>query len=106
MRPATVDPVKKHVIDAFHSLMDRLGQQYGARDAEAPPRGEFFERLRFWHEECGLPSGVHDRMQRLRLWRNAADHLDDAKWAREGPRSREEAEQFLAQLSADVEQAA
>jgi len=100
MRPATADPVKKHVIDAFHSLMQRLGQQYSARDAEAPPRGDFRKRLHFWHEECGMPSDVHDRMQKLRIWRNAADKHDDAKWDREGgPRSRDAAEQYLAQLT-------
>ena len=104
MRPATVDPVKKHVIDAFHSLMDRLGQQHIARDAEAPPRGEFKLRLHFWHEACGMPSDVHNRMQTLRKWRNAADKLDDARWASEGgPSSRDAAEQFLVQLSADVD---
>ena len=105
MRPATSDPLKKHVIDAFHSLMDRLGQHFITRDAEAPQRGEFMNRLRFWHERCGMPADVHDRMQKLRIWRNAADKLDHAKWVKEGgPSSRDVAEQYLAQLSADIEQ--
>ena len=45
------------------------------------------------------------RQCKLRMWRNAADKLDDAKWIEEGgPSRRDAAEQYLAQLSADIEQ--
>ena len=104
MRPADADPVKKNVADAFNSLMHRLGELYRAHDAKAPPRGEFLLRLRFWHEACCLPAGVHNDMQTLRIWRNAADKLDDDRWAREGPRHAEAASQHLFALEAAVDQ--
>ena len=53
-----------------------------------------------------MPSDVHDRMQTLRKWRNAADKHDDARWAREGPRSREAAEQFLVVLAMEAREPA
>ena len=97
LRPAGAS-LKQNVSEAFDSLMYRLEEHYGHRDIDAPPRGEFERRLRFWHERCGLPKQIYGRMQTLRRWRNASLHRDDEVWEREGPQSAAEASEHISAL--------
>ena len=43
-----------------------------------------------------------ERMHRLRIWRNASEHRDRQRWAREGPRDAAEALAFITELDASV----
>jgi len=70
---------------AFRDAVRRLDAVYVARAVEAP--ADFAARIEFWRHECGLSDRAHDRMQQLRIWRNASEHHDEARWDREGPRS-------------------
>ena len=47
-----------------------------------------------------MPDGVRSRMHALRIWRNASVHHDEERWARDGPRSADEASQHIAELDA------
>ena len=91
------------------------GAAYGARQAEpggagrgAPPLpplpDDFKERLDHWRDYCGLPRELHERMQRLRIWRNASEHGDAQRWRREGPRDEGELEQMLKAVDTLAEQ--
>jgi hypothetical protein len=91
------------------------GAAYGARQAEpggagrgAPPPpplpDDFKERLDHWRDYCGLPRELHERMQRLRIWRNASEHGDAQRWRREGPRDEGELEQMLKAVDTLAEQ--
>ena len=102
MRPSGAS-LKQNVAEGFDSLMYRLEEIYRNRDGDAPPRGEFERRIRFWHQACSLPAEVHGWMQTLRKWRNASVHRDDGVWRRDGPCSADEASQLLSSLDAAVE---
>lgn len=81
--------------------MGRLSQIYTQKAADAPD--DFKERLEFWRTTCALGESLHERLQRLRVWRNAAEHGDDERWYREGPRDEVELLQLLRTCDAMVE---
>ena len=92
--------VQRNVSDAFASFMRRLDVLHWSTSDDAP--ADFRERIDFWRSVCGLPEAVHARMHRLRIWRNASEHHDQQRWAREGPRDAREAAEFIKELDASV----
>ena len=60
------------------------------------------ERIDHYHKSFGLPEEVRSRMQTLRIWRNASLHHNDARWARDGPASADEASRHIAELEARI----
>ena len=92
--------LQSNVVAAFRTFMQRLDEVYRSSSAAAPTG--FLERLDYWRSACGLPDAVHERMHKLRVWRNASEHHDQQRWAREGPRDADEAATFIAQLEASV----
>jgi interleukin-1 receptor-associated kinase 1 len=54
LRPAGAS-LRQNVAEGFDSLMYQLEELYSDSDAEAPPRGEFEERLRHWHQASAGP---------------------------------------------------
>ena len=92
--------VKRNVSEAFDRYMRRLDSLFESGRASAP--SEFIERIDYWHASCGLPEEVRSRMQKLRIWRNASLHHDDARWAKDGPRSADEASRRIAELETRV----
>jgi serine/threonine protein kinase len=97
---ASEESVQRNVSEAFDGFMRRLGALFSAHEADAPK--EFDSRLRYWHTMCGLPSDTHTRLQKLRIWRNASLHHDAQRWATNGPRSAQEASEYLAHLQESV----
>ena len=81
--------------------MSRLDAIYGARAAKAPEG--FEERVNFWHRECGMRTDLKNRLHSLRIWRNAASHLDDDRWRRDGPRDEDEASQLVSAVRTALE---
>ena len=84
--------------EGFKLMMRRLDGVYGPRMAGAgllSPPDDFKDRLEHWRDHCGLPRDLHERMQRLRMWRNASEHGDAQRWRREGPRDEAELEEML-----------
>ena len=96
MRRDPEQSVQRNVSEAFATFMRRLDEQHQARRSQAPH--DFRERLEFWHSTCGLPDDLHRRMHTLRMWRNASEHDDKKRWARDGPRDAAEAERFIAEI--------
>ena len=92
--------VKRNVGDSFDLYMRRLDGLLGSNRAGAP--SDFLERIDQYHKSCGLPEEVRSRMQTLRIWRNASLHHDDARWARDGPGSADEASRHIAELDARI----
>ena len=79
--------------EGFRHMMGRVANVYASRAAEAPD--DFRERLDFYRQSCGLPPPLHERLHRLRMWRNASEHGDEERWRREGPRDEEELVELL-----------
>ena len=75
---------------------------YVARAAEAP--ADFAARIGYWRDACGLDDRAHDRMQQLRIWRNASEHHDEARWRAEGPRSEDEFMRLVEAIEGDLAQ--
>ena len=96
MRRDLEQSVQRNVSEAFTTCMQRLDEVYQAHRSQAPP--DFLARLDYWHSTCALPSELHSRMHTLRIWRNASEHDDQQRWAREGPRSAQEAKRFIAEV--------
>lgn len=88
--------VQRNVSVAFDGCLRRLNALYAGARAREP--AEFDARINFWYSQCALPEEVRARMQQLRIWRNAALHHDQRRWAREGPRSAADASGHLAAL--------
>ena len=88
------ESVQRNVSEAFDNFMRRLERLYDSTTAEEAPK-EFDARIHFWSATCGLPSVVRNGLQTLRVWRNASLHHDRQRWARDGPRSPDEASQHL-----------
>ena len=93
--------VKDNMLLAFSNLMPRLDAIYAARAAKAPEG--FEERINYWHRECGMRADLKDRLHSLRIWRNAASHLDDDRWRRDGPRGEVEASQLVSAVKTAIE---
>ena len=87
---------------AFRDAVRRLDAVYVARAVEAP--ADFAERIGFWRDACGLSDRAHDRMQQLRIWRNASEHHDEARWRAEGPRSEDEFMRLVEAIEGDLAQ--
>ena len=68
--------------------------------AVAPP--DFRERIDFWRDVCGLPTVLHERMHRLRVWRNASEHHDHRRWRTDGPKGVAEFEALVKQIHVGV----
>ena len=66
--------LQRNASNGFDALMRRLDALFQPRAADAP--ADFRERLEFWSAACGLPAPLHERMHRLRVWRNASERLD------------------------------
>ena len=92
--------IKSNVLLAFRTLMGRLDAVYTDRGADAPE--DFISRIDFWHRDCGMSADCRMELHNLRKWSNAARHLDDNKWAREGPQSEEQAAQCLSNLETRI----
>ena len=93
--------IKDNMLLAFSSVMSRLDAIYAARAAKAPEG--FEERINYWHRECGMRTDLKDRLHSLRIWRNAASHLDDDRWRRDGPRDEAEASQLVSSVKTAIE---
>ncbi|KOO53126.1 hypothetical protein Ctob_016033 [Chrysochromulina tobinii] len=93
--------IKDNMLLAFSNLMPRLDAIYAARAAKAPEG--FEERINYWHRECGMRADLKDRLHSLRIWRNAASHLDDDRWRRDGPRDEAEASQLVSAVKTAIE---
>ena len=93
--------IKDNMLLAFSSVMSRLDAIYGARAAKAPEG--FEERINYWHRECGMRIDLKDRLHSLRIWANAARHLDDDRWRRDGPRGEAEASQLVSAVKTAIE---
>jgi interleukin-1 receptor-associated kinase 1 len=93
--------IKDNMLLAFSSVMSRLDAIYVARAAKAPEG--FEERINYWHRECGMRTDLKDRLHSLRIWRNAASHLDDDRWRRDGPRGEAEASQLVSAVKTAIE---
>jgi interleukin-1 receptor-associated kinase 1 len=93
--------IKDNVLLAFSSVMCRLDAIYAARAAKAPEG--FEERIKYWHRECGMRTDLKDRLHTFRIWRNAASHLDDDRWRRDGPRDEAEALQLVSAVKTAIE---
>ena len=88
------ESVQRNVSEAFDSCVRRLGDLY--KSADAPT--DFQERIDFWHAKCGMSKELHSHMHKLRIWRNASLHHDQPRWARDGPRSAEDASRHIAEI--------
>jgi hypothetical protein len=86
--------VQRNVSEAFQSFIRRLDALYQS----VPAPSDFKERLDHWRASCGLPADVHTAMHVLRIWRNASEHQDEGRWAREGPSDAAAASQHIAAL--------
>ena len=93
--------IKDNMLLAFSNVMSRLDAIYAARAAKAPEG--FEERINYWHRECGMRTDLKDRLHSLRIWRNAASHLDDDRWRRDGPRCEAEASQLVSAVTTSIE---
>ena len=93
--------IKDNMLLAFSSVMSRLDAIYAARAAKAPEG--FEERINYWHRECGMRIDLKDRLHSLRIWANAARHLDDDRWRRDGPRGEAEASQLVSAVKTAIE---
>jgi serine/threonine protein kinase len=89
--------IKDNMLLAFSSVMSRLDAIYAAKAAKAPEG--FEDRINYWHRECGMRTDLKDRLHPLRIWANAARHLDDERWRREGPRNEEDASQLVSAVT-------
>ena len=95
------ESVQRNVSEAFDNFMRRLARLYEGVAAEKAPK-EFDACIRFWFTACGLPDDARAGLQKLRVWRNASLHHDRQRWAREGPRSADEASQHLLGLECSI----
>jgi len=87
--------------EGFRHLMDQVAHVYAARAAEAP--ADFIARIDFWRDACGLPAALHERLHRLRIWRNASEHGDEERWRREGARDEAQLVEVLGRCAELVE---
>ena len=95
--------LQQRASEGFRHLMDRLLKVYGeASGAEEVP-AEFLERIDYWHNRCQLPAALHKRLHQLRIWRNASEHGDEARWRREGPHDEVELVEKLCDCEALIE---
>ena len=97
-RDGSVQSVRRNVSEAFDSSMGRLDELYQSARAIAPT--DFITRIDFWRDSCGLPEQLAALVHTLRIWRNASVHLDEERWARDGPPSAEAATSHIAELDA------
>ena len=51
-----------------------------------------------------MPASLHDRLHRLRVWRNAAEHPESQKWRREGPTSDAEFNGLVERIKVEIQQ--
>ena len=49
-----------------------------------------------------MPASLHGQLQRLRVWRNAAEHRDAQRWRREGPKSDAEFSELLERIRTEL----
>ena len=92
--------VQRNVSQAFQLFMHRLEKRYESVRAETPT--DFLARIDYWHDACNLAPEIHARLHRLRIWRNASEHRDEQRWARDGPRSDAEASLLIDELESWV----
>ena len=50
-----------------------------------------------------MRTDLKDRLHSLRIWANAARHLDDDRWRRDGPRGEAEASQLVSAVKMAIE---
>jgi len=93
--------IKDNMLLAFSSVMSRLDAIYAGRAALAPEG--FEERINYWRRECGMRTDLKDRLHSLRIWANAARHLDDDRWRRDGPRDEAEASKVVSAVKTAIE---
>ena len=97
---AKVRGLQRKSSDAFDALVRRLDAVYAPHRARAP--SEFKVRLDFWRGACAMPERLHAEMHTLRVWRNAAEHHDAERWARDGPSGEDEFVRLVERLGAAV----
>ena len=78
--------------------MRRRGQPFQL----TPPRPMLSRQIDYWHEAKGLPASLQGQLQRLRVWRNAAEHRDAQRWRREGPKSDAEFSELLERIRTEL----
>ena len=79
--------------------MRRRGQPFQL----TPPRPMLSRQIDYWHEAKGLPASLHGQLQRLRVWRNAAEHRDAQRWRSEGPKSDAEFNDVVERIKVGVQ---
>ena len=116
--------LQRHAVNGFNAFMVQLERSYGT----APGLSEFEKKVRcashaateltaslshplgplllwqldYWRHQQGLPASLHGQLQRLRGWRNAAEHSDAQRWRREGPKSDSEFNGLLERIRTEM----
>ena len=98
----THEGLQRNISNGFDAAMRRLEAVYAASKGDAPTTS-FEELINFWHSVCGLSNAARKDLHLLRIWRNASDHHDSDRWARDGPRSAEEASAVLRRVEVAID---
>ena len=88
--------------EGFQGLMTQLEHANTVAAAEAPLG--FEDKLKGWRDRHAISEELHDWMQTLRIWRNAFEHGDDARWRSQGPRDEKELATLIGHCVAAVTQ--
>ena len=117
--------LQRHAVNGFNAFMVQLERSYGT----APGLSEFEKKVRcashaateltaslshplgplllwqldYWRHQQGLPASLHGQLQRLRVWRNAAEHRDAQRWRSEGPKSDAEFNDVVERIKVGVQ---
>ena len=100
MRRDPKESLQRNVSEAFKSFISRLDVLYASSGAAAPD--DFDERINFWKARCGLPADLAVHLHILRKWRNASEHGNAERWARDGPRDAEAAAARIQDIDAKI----
>ena len=115
--------LQRHAVNGFNAFMSLLERSYGAT---TPDLSEFEKvrcaftpqtsaaclnhhwvpllwQLEYWHHQQSMPASLHSQLQRLRVWRNAAEHRDAQRWRSEGPKSDAEFNDVVERIKVGVQ---
>ena len=59
---------------------------------------EFVDQINWCRKRTILDPALAESLHRLRVWRNAATHHNNERWAREGPSSADEVSRLVAAI--------
>ena len=98
--------IQRNVCDAFDGFMRRLGQLAEKKVGKAVLAAlktdgfpaEFVDQINWCRKRTIIDADLAESLHRLRLWRNAATHHNNERWAREGPSSADEVSRLVAKI--------